>query len=111
MGHPRSHSIRAWQWVIAPLILLPLCTSQAQQPPTEPVDDSDAPVTDVVITQDGNTTMKEFKRQGQTYKIEITPDSGIPYYLYDVDGDGQFESANDDMGSRKKTTKWRLFQW
>ena len=34
--------------------------------------------------------VEEFRVNGKLYKIRVTPDNGVPYYLIDQRGDGTF---------------------
>lgn len=49
------------------------------------------PSPDITVRQDDNRTLKEYRVNGELYAIEIVPRQGASYFLYDDDGDGNFE--------------------
>lgn len=51
------------------------------------------------IREDG-TRIEEYARQGRVYMVKVTPPHDMPpYYLYDNNGDGQFERR---LGGNKR---------
>ena len=100
-----------FRWILPLLIILPEPSATAQAAATDAVQETDADANDTVITDDGQSRMTEYRRRGQTYKIEIDPVTGNPYYLYDADAASRFDESGDDYSQEKKTTQWRLFQW
>lgn len=47
---------------------------------------------------------------GQLFMVKITPENAPPYYLYDMDGDGEFQSdIESDPGV--SPVYWKLKEW
>ncbi len=44
----------------------------------------------VTIKRSDTETVEEFRVNGQLYMVKVTPAGGIPYYLVDTNGNGQF---------------------
>ncbi len=72
------------------------------EPPSPPSDEGlrgelSAPTEDSNVevyssTREDGTKIEEFSHHGRVYMVKVTPPHGLPpYYLYDNDGDGQFE--------------------
>ena len=71
-----------------------------------------APPGSVVIEGAGaDTTISEFRINGQLYMIRITPKKGVPYYLVDSDGDGQLETRWNDLAPDILIPAWVLKRW
>lgn len=64
----------------------------------------------VTIVQKGGERMEEYRLGGQLYMVKITPKKGPPYYLIDVDGDGNLETRRNDQMPGSVPT-WVLFRW
>jgi len=65
---------------------------------------------DVTIIEQKDRTIEQYSINGHIYMIKITPSAGPPYYLYDLDGDGQMDvrrSSPMDIG----IPQWVLFSW
>ena len=56
-------------------------------PPTVAKDGTEPEVT---IKQKGEQKIEEYRIHGHLYMIKVTPKHGVPYYLVDMKGDGQF---------------------
>jgi hypothetical protein len=48
----------------------------------------------VTIKRRDNETVEEFRVAGQLYMIKVTPTHGVPYYLMDRQGDGNFSKMD-----------------
>jgi len=44
----------------------------------------------VTIRRNDTETVEEYRVNGQLYMVKVTPAGGIPYYLVDPNGSGQF---------------------
>lgn len=66
---------------------------------------------EVVIGDDGDTVINEFRVNGQLYMIQITPRKGPPYYLVDSDGDGDLETRRNDLSPNLLVPTWVLKRW
>lgn len=64
---------------------------------------------DVVIRQEGDKTVEEYRVNGFLYAIKVTPKRGKPYFLVRADGsDGNFvRSDQPDM----LIPAWEIFKW
>lgn len=99
------------------------CLAIAQEPPPppdlEPVPDGsptgspeEAPeVPEVTIRRRPGTTIQEYRINGRLYMVRIIPTRGVPYYLLDVDGDGNLETRYNDLDPRIMIPGWVLFSW
>lgn len=96
-------------WLSTVLILLLLTTAvqaadnknKAVAPPPPPIPKSENYVDDpaaiepevrIVPKKDGTHT--EYRIKGRLYKIKVTPRQGKPYYLFDPEGDGNFQRSD-----------------
>lgn len=55
--------------------------------------------------------VREFIINGFTFQIEVLPYGGIPYYLFDTDGDGLFEVRTHADEPRLVVPQWILFRF
>lgn len=74
-------------------------------PPPEMAPFDSALEPQVTIKKRENDTVEEFRVQGKLYMIKVTPTHGVPYYLMDNQGDGNF-SRMDTMGGRVSVPQW-----
>lgn len=64
----------------------------------------------VTIQRRGTETVEEFRIQGRLYMIKVTPAHGVPYYLIDEGGQGEFVRRHSlDTGTRPPM--WVIHQW
>ena len=61
---------------------------------------------DITITTRGTDQVEEYRYNGQLYMIKITPKHGVPYYLIDEQGRGQFKRS--DLQPDVKPPMWVL---
>ena len=66
---------------------------------------------EVRIIERGNATITEYKAQGRVYMIKVDPAVGPSYYLYDQNGDGQWDDRFDELGPHVSVPQWPIFQW
>ena len=71
----------------------------------------DSPSADIRIYGDKHNTIKEYRANGRVYMIEVIPKKGIPYYLVDADGDGNFDTRRSDLSPNLKIPSWVIFSW
>ena len=64
----------------------------------------------VTITKKGEDTVEEYRANGQLYMIKVTPPHGVPYYLYDDIGNGDF-TRRDAQDSGIRVPKWVIKRW
>lgn len=64
----------------------------------------------VTIQRRGTETVEEFRIQGRLYMIKVTPAHGVPYYLIDEGGQGEFVRRDSyDTGTRPPM--WVIHRW
>jgi hypothetical protein len=64
---------------------------------------------DVVIRQEGDRTVEEYRVNGFLYAIKVIPKAGPPYYLVAVDDEGNFMRSDQPEGMR--IPSWKIFEW
>lgn len=69
--------------------------------------ESDGDVQIYSSTRDDGTKIEEYSRHGRVYMVKVTPPHGLPsYYLYDNNGDGQFERRIMGNYKRPSPPQW-----
>lgn len=85
--------------------------SEEQAPPPPPVQEGEEDLEpDVTIRQQGSKTIHEYRINGRLYMVKIVPKKGPPYYLLDLDGDGEMDTQEDDP-TGVVVPQWVLFRW
>lgn len=88
----------------------PLC-AEDQVPAPPPVQEGEEDLEpDVTIRQQGSRTIHEYRINGRLYMLKIVPQKGAPYYLLDLDGDGEMDTQEDNPNS-VVVPQWVLFRW
>lgn len=64
---------------------------------------------DVVIRQEGDRMVEEYRVNGFLYAIKVTPKNGPPYYLVAIDDEGNFARSDQPEGMR--IPSWKIFEW
>lgn len=64
----------------------------------------------VTIQRRGTETVEEFRIQGRLYMIKVTPAHGVPYYLVDDVGRGDFVQR-DSYDTRTRPPMWVIHQF
>ena len=59
----------------------------------------------VTITRRGEDKVEEFRMNGRLYMMKVTPLHGVPYYLIDNRGDGDW-TRRDSMDSGIRVPQW-----
>ncbi len=82
------------------------------EPPMLPpqVESGEALEPEVTIIETEKETIQEYRVNGRLYMVRITPQAGPPYYLLDLDGDGELDVEEDDI-SNLSIPQWVLFRW
>lgn len=66
----------------------------------------------VTIKETKQTTVKEYRINGQLRAVKITPKNGMPaYYLIDTKGTGEFVRMGPDVGADQQIPKWIFYEW
>jgi hypothetical protein len=72
-----------------------------EPPPPPPGLLNEALEPQVTITKRGDDKVEEFRMAGKLYMQKVTPSHGVPYYLLDHSGDGQWvRQDSKDAGLR-----------
>lgn len=66
----------------------------------------DAPT--ITIREEKGTRYEEYRKQGKIYQIKVTPPTGVPYYLIDEEGKGQYVRANQPV---TRPPMWLILQF
>lgn len=74
-------------------------------PPPEMVPFDAALEPQVTIKKREGDTVEEFRVSGKLYMIKVTPSHGVPYYLMDRQGDGNF-SKMDSLDAPVSVPQW-----
>lgn len=77
----------------------------------EPIQSGEAIEPEVTIIQKTDSTVEEYRMNGNLYMVKITPAAGVPYYLIDRDGDGMMEFRTSKLGNDVVVPQWVLFEW
>lgn len=77
-------------------------------PPPGALDESQEP--QVTIIKRGEEKVEEYRLNGRLYMLKVTPPHGIPYYLIDQRGDGQF-TRQDNLDSGVRVPQWVLLRF
>lgn len=64
----------------------------------------------VTIQRRGTQTVEEYRIRGRLYMIKITPAHGVPYYLIDEGGRGEF-TRQDSYDTGTRPPMWVIHQW
>lgn len=64
----------------------------------------------VTIIKRGGDKVEEHRIGGKLYMMKVTPPHGVPYYLVDYKGDGQF-SRQDNFDSGVRVPQWVLIRF
>lgn len=77
----------------------------------EPIRSGESIEPEVTIIQKNDSTVEEYRMNGNLYMVKITPAVGAPYYLMDRDGDGMMEFRTSKLGNDMVVPQWVLFEW
>jgi hypothetical protein len=98
------------------LLALPVSAQQGGQaldapPPPPPVQSGEVLEPDITIIKGEAQTTYEYRINGELYMVKIVPDAGPPYFLIDVDGDGQLESRRSALDENLMVPHWMILRW
>ena len=74
-------------------------------PPPEIIPFDSALEPQVTIRKREGDTIEEYRRDGRMYMIKVTPSHGVPYYLVDTEGDGNFARL-ESLDDRVRVPMW-----
>ena len=87
-------------------------TSAPEPPPLPPkvtAGDQLEPAVTITVDEEGQI-VEEYRQNGQIYMVKVTPENLPPYYLIDMDGDGQFESDLNPPAP-VQPVYWKVAEW
>jgi len=64
----------------------------------------------VTIQRRPTETVEEFRIRGRLYMVKVTPTHGVPYYLIDENGRGDF-TRRDSFDTGTRPPMWVIHQW
>jgi hypothetical protein len=67
-------------------------------------------VPEVTIRETETEVIYEYRIRGRIYMVRIDPIAGPPYYLLDIDGDGELDVQQQEM-PELAVPQWQLFSW
>jgi len=85
-------------------------TEPVPLPPKEKPHDQAVPVISITTDEKGQI-VEEYKINDVTYMMRVTPKKGVPYYLIDVDGDGDLETSQFPDNFGPQPVFWKLLEW
>lgn len=66
----------------------------------------------VTISEREGERIEEYKQNGRTYMVKITPIKGPAYYYLDEDGDGELELRESDRKLNPvRPVYWKIKEW
>lgn len=67
---------------------------------------------EIRIVPRGEELVEEYRINGKLYQLKVIPKVGPPYYLIDIDGDGEFERRFEGpVNSSMLIPSWVLLRW
>ncbi len=96
----------------SPLVLAEEPVPAVPQPPTlpTPVESGEVLEPEVTIIETDKGTIYEYRANGQVYMVKVQPFAGPPYYLMDIDGDGEMDVRDDHPGANS-VNQWILWRF
>jgi len=64
----------------------------------------------VTIQKRGGDVVEEYRMNGRLYMVKVTPAHGVPYYLIDDNGRGDFV-RRDNFDTKTRPPMWVIKQW
>lgn len=65
---------------------------------------------EVTIQRRATETVEEYRVRGRLYMVKVTPAHGVPYYLIDENGRGDF-TRRDNFDTGTRPPMWVIHQW
>ena len=81
-----------------------------EPPPPPPGMQDEVEEPQVTITRRGEDQVEEYRINGKLYMVRITPPHGVPYYLVDPAGQGNFVPS-DGVGRPMAVPSWVIKSW
>ena len=77
----------------------------------EPIKSGETIEPEIYIVRTEEKIVEEYRVNGHLYMVKVTPRIGRPYYLMDMDGDGQMEGKLSDIYNTPPVPQWVLLSW
>lgn len=71
----------------------------------------DLPPPTVTIRRQEGQLVEEYSINGRVYMVRVTPQNAPPYYLLDMDGDGELRRTDTEVGPHVLPPHWVIFEW
>ena len=84
--------------------------SLAPPPPLPEELNNQLPEPEVTIVHSKESTIEEYRVNGQLRYAKITPSKGPAYYMVDTDGDGLLDKRDDNLDN-PPINQWILMSW
>ena len=106
-------------WIARSAVALLACQAVAQdkdeavpEPPQipAPLVDGEVLEPEITIIEKEDSTIYEYRINGQLYMAKVQPIVGPAYYLLDRDGDGEFDVKSTDP-TKISVPQWILLRW
>jgi len=76
----------------------------------EPVQSGETLEPEVTIIESTKGTLYEYRVNGNLYMVKVQPVVGPPYYLLDLNGDGELDVRQNEPWNNS-IPQWVLFTW
>ncbi|EAR22933.1 DUF2782 domain-containing protein [Nitrococcus mobilis] len=81
-------------------------------PPPQELTKGEAIEPGVTIIHRDGAEFHEYSAGGRVYAVKVIPRGGIPYWFYDIDGDGRVgEILEDPLQEIPQTVQWQILSW
>ena len=94
-------------WMALILATIPVISVAKVETPDET--SSVYPEPEITIIDSENKKIEVHKINGRVYKIKVVPKNGKPYFLVDMEGDGDF--IRDSGADKMQVPEWVLISW
>ncbi len=84
--------------------------SELEAPALPPAYQGETIEPEVTIRETDRGIIYEYRVNGQLYMVRVQPPVGPPYYLLDIDGDGQLDVRQDRVWNTA-VPQWLLYSW
>ena len=96
---------------VPPAAKAPVLQPLPEPPPAPPGLELDPALEpQVTIQKRGGDTIEEFRMNGRLYMVKVTPAHGVPYYLIDDVGRGDFV-RRDNFDTRTRPPMWVIHRF
>ena len=83
---------------------------ESAPPPPTGLDDEELEPEVKIIKRD-DAVIHEYRINGRLYMVKVVPRIGLPYILYDGDGNGSLESRSHQLDPAPIIPNWVIHSW